>query len=119
MSLGYARRMLNQQDRPLWPKETPAPPPPVGLSAPMPAKFVYLEPFTSNEIRGVCFRLNRLLKRHESHRRIRYENGRRIEIPLTHEQLRRLSGHGVPGRVRRRRELGLLPTADRIAAGEE
>jgi len=94
MSLSYARRVLNQQDRPLWPKEPPKPVEPVS------PKFEYLEPFTSKEVNGVCLRLNRRLKRHESNRRVRYENGRRIEILLNHEQLKKLSD-GVPGRTRR------------------
>lgn len=96
--MSYATRVLNQQDRPLWPKEPPKPEIPV---APTPTEFVYQEPFTSNEVRGVCRRLDRRLTTHENHRRVRYDNGRRIEVPLSHEQLRLLSGPGVPGRTRR------------------
>jgi hypothetical protein len=94
VSLSYARRVLNQQDPPFRPKEPPKPVKPVG------SEFVYQEPFTSGEVRAVCFRLNRCLEKQENHRRVRYENGRRIEIPLSHEQLRLLSD-GVPGRTRR------------------
>ena len=69
-----------------------------------PPQFVYQEPFTSNEVRGVCFRLDRRLDDQDNHRRVRYENSRRIEIPLSHEQLRLLPGGTVPGRTRRKVE---------------
>lgn len=97
---GYARRVLNQQDRPLHLPSTVNDRQNYRHSTVEP-EFVYQEPFTSNEVRGVCIRLDRQLTKHENHRRVRYDNGRRIEVPLSHEQLRLLSGPGVPGRTRR------------------
>ena len=95
--MSYAKRMLNQQDRPLTGT--------VAVIPVTPPQFVYQEPYSSNEVRGLCFRLSRKLKEQENHRRVRYDNGRRIEIPLSHEQLRLLPGGTVPGRTRRPKDL--------------
>lgn len=102
MSLRYARMVLNQEDRPLWPKELPRPKvaAPREWDASMPSQFIYSEPYTSNEIYGACFRLERQLTEQDNLRRAQYVNGRRIEIPLTREQLR-LFKHKLPGRARR------------------
>lgn len=89
MSLSYVRRVLNQQDRPL--QRTFIAPTDLGEKAPTSAAVVYGEPFTKNEIVGVCFRLGRRLNNQEKARRSFYENGRSVVAPLSHEQLKAMS----------------------------
>jgi len=88
MSIAYARRVLNQVDRPVNPPLVPIqkpPPPPVDWSPSIPSGEVYYEePYTSNQITNACRRLERRIEQQDQARMRLHPKG---SIPLRREVL--------------------------------